>query len=154
MISEFMKRERAERIANSQFTLGAFVAVVSHHWDRRIVAKRAIAKVYATGNFVLASRNEGGPAETQQWRPDRSGTSARHAGPPTGYRASEHLEIWTPDIDAEIAERRSQRDRMDRGRAVLAKLQTERDRLDEHTLRALEAALGLSTAPPSEPEAD
>lgn len=108
MISDFMKRLNDERIAASQFRVGEYVAMVNHHWDRRVVAKRKIAKIYANGNFVLASNEPDRPIGVQQWRPDADGKTARRTGT-YKYRDSEHLEPWSPEIEAEVAERRKAR---------------------------------------------
>jgi hypothetical protein len=78
MVSDFMKQHNAERAARSQFKAGGHVAIVNHHWDRRIVGKRKIAKVHASGNFTIEDRN--GVAQPQQYRPDSSGTTARPTG--------------------------------------------------------------------------
>lgn len=151
MTISILKQQRAERTARSQFKPGAFVAVVNHHWDRRIERKAAVVKVHANGNFTICNRD--GTANPQQWIPDWQGTTARKTGKPTGFRHPEHLEIWTPDHATEIVEASARRDRASRSEIVRRKIEEARTH-DEHTLRALEAALGLSTAAPNVPEAD
>lgn len=110
MPSEFMKRMQAERIAASQFKEGTEVALVNTHWNRRIDGKYKVAKVHANGNFVLE-----GSQTNQQWRPDSAGTMAHKTGE-RGFRSTEHLEPWSPAIEAEIA-----------GRKLLRRLEERRD---------------------------
>lgn len=102
MISDFMKRQQEERKAASKFTAGSEVAIVNHHWERTIVRKARVVKVYATGNFTITKPD--GTPDPQQWRPSMDGVSARQAQGRDGvqrYR-SDHLEPWTPKIDEEI----------------------------------------------------
>lgn len=152
MISEFMKQQRIERIANSQFKPGVFVALVNHHWDRRIEAKRKVLKVHATGNFTTCTLTD--QPSDRVWKPDMSGNSARLVGTSVGFRHAEHLEIWTPAHDEEIAARRSQRNRAARVEAAWTKLNAMKGQIDEHSLLAIEAALGLISSTPVEPELD
>lgn len=152
MISEFMKQQRAEKAERSQFKPGAFVAIVNHHWDRRVERTATVMKVHANGNFTICNRD--GTANPQQWIPDWEGNAARMAGKPSGFRHPEHLEIWTSGHADEIVAQRFAYERAARLAAISARL-TERGRtLSHHSLCALEAALGLSIATPNAPEAD
>lgn len=144
-MDSFAKQQRAERAARSQFKVGTEVAVVSHHWDRRIVGKRKVVKVYATGNFTITDYK--GEAGTQQWKPDWNGTSARQAGE-RSYSRSEHLEVWTDKHAAEIAARQEKRRTEKRMRAINEHLSTKE--ITPTMLDAIEALLGL-TAPEKEP---
>lgn len=149
MTSDFMKQHNAERIAASQFKPDTYVALIDHHWARHIVGKRRVVKVHVNGNFTLSDR--AGAPQPGQWKPDWRGTTARKVGK---YSGSEHLEIWTDAHSAEIVEYAAKQARIVRGMAVATLIGKRRDHLDEYTLRAVEAALGLSTAAPNEPEAD
>lgn len=151
MVSDFMKQINAERIARSQFKAGGHVAIVSHHWDRRIVGKRKIAKVHANGNFTIEDRNC--VAQPQQYRPDSDGTTARPAGEARYVSRSEHLEPWTDAIEDEIKQRRIYRALEQRRDALIEKLKAQRGTdlaLNHAWLDAAEQALGL--AAPIEPE--
>lgn len=144
-VSQFTKELRAQRIAESQFKEGGFVAIVNHHWDRRIVGKRRIAKVHANGNFTLDSVND--QPSTQQWRP--SGATAHQAGKHFRYGSS-HLEPWTAQHAIEIGERRALRHREKRVAAAVRTLEKMKGQISEHMLVEVETALGLLGA--TEPE--
>lgn len=148
MISEFDKRAAIagvadERKAASLFHAGDYVAVISHHWERRVVAKKQIDRVYTNGNFILKeTRAEG--YKPQQWRPRWDGKTAEMAGERHGYH-NDHLEPWSPAIEAEIAGRRAARLFEQRVSRLIEHLQARakaKTLLPEHVER-IEFTLGL-----------
>lgn len=116
------------------FTPGAFVAVVSTNFDRRIDGKRQIHKVFKNGNFTLLYPD--GSPSAQQYRPNHDGTTAHRTGE-RSYR--EHLEPWTQAIVEEIAERNAKHRRAARRDAIIKALGGAD--LPYHALHQIETAL-------------
>lgn len=120
------------------FTAGAYVAIVSTHWNRRIVGKRQIHKVYKNGNFTLLGHD--GLPSSQQWSPSHDGTWAHRTGR-TSIRDSEHAEPWTDAILVEIAERKVRARRDARRAAIVQALSPSNADVPEHALHQIETAL-------------
>lgn len=143
MISPIMKRENERRIAASQFKEGSFVAIVNTYADRHIIGKRAVAKVFKTGNFTI--KDHDGKPNDQQWRPDFTGTYARKAGKRVGFRTVEHLEIWSPAIEQEIVDRKALHHARARRDAIIAALKKlDGDALRFAPLGTIEDALDIA----------
>lgn len=122
---------------------GDSVALVNHHWDRRIAGKRTVAKVHKTGNFTLLDR-EGKPS-AQQWRPNHDGSQAEHAGT-RRWRNPEHLEPWSQEIEAELRAEVLARKLDHRRNAIVEHLKNiHRSKLRADVVEAIEAALGIDT---------
>jgi hypothetical protein len=120
------------------FVAGGFVAIISTHFERRIVGKRQIHKVYKNGNFVLLD-HEGKP-QTQQWSQNHDGTIAHKTGD-RGFRHSEHATPWTDDIVKEIAERKARNRRDHRRHLIVEALKGRYVDIPEHALHQIETAL-------------
>lgn len=147
-ISKFMQDRKAERAANSQFKEGTVVALVNTHWGRRIDGKYVVGKVRKDGNFTLAPK--GRLASEYQYRPSQDGTRAERTGE-RGFRATEHLEPWSPAIEAEIADRKLLRRLEARRDACIEALKERRGDELRNMARAfdtLEELLGLAQHSP------
>lgn len=147
MISDFAKRQKAERAAASQFKAGTEVAIVSTHWERRIMSKRVVDKVYANGNFTLTNPAGRVPDSSQQYRPDYCGTTAKATGSLHRY-GSDRVEVWTPAHDEEL--RKAVLDRRNGARRdrIIKHLEgIRRENLDSSVLAAVEAAIGITEPP-------
>jgi hypothetical protein len=141
MVSDFAKRQAAERAARSQFKMGTDVAIVHTHFERRILGKRKVAKVLANGNFTITYR-DGMPDPTrQQYRPDWSGTSATPTGDRGFSHSREHLEVWSKDIEDEVLASKQARIRKVRVDRIVARLA---DPVGDGALDEIEKALGLT----------
>lgn len=137
MTSDFTKRMQAERKAESKFTVGTEVAVVNHHWTRCIERKARVVRVHANGNFTI-TKHDGTPG-VQQWRP--SCDQARLAGKAQGFCHSEHLEVWTPEIDKELRLARRERLLEERRKKYIAFIEKLRGNELAAVLTAIRGAL-------------
>lgn len=119
---------------------GDTVALVNHHWNRNILGKRTVARVHKTGRFTLLD-HEGKPGATQ-WRPNHDGTIAHHAG--ASFRGADHLEPWSPEIEAELRAAGLARKLDKRRDAIVETLRKmRREDLKVGAIEAMEAFLGL-----------
>lgn len=120
------------------FQPGVKVAVVAHHWERRVDSKREVHKVHKNGNFTLIGHD--GKPDQQQYTANFDGTTAYQTGA-HGFRHNSHLELWTPAIEEEILERKA-RVRRDRRRSAIANVLAARNTdIPEHALHQIETAL-------------
>lgn len=135
-----------------RFTEGAYVALINHHWDRRILGKRRIEKVYKNGNFILeraAGQVQPEGFKPTQWRPNHDHSSAHKTGD-SRFHSREHVEPWDAGIETELAANLIRRDVEARAKAVVEKIEAARNSLTQNQLAALEVALGMEVGRASE----
>ena len=116
------------------FVLGSFVVAVNTHWRRRIGSKAQIVKVTPGGLFWIQYAHNTGPTD-KKFRPQRiswSSVRVSWSSVRESWRAEEvggskyshsHLEPWSDEIEAEIANDKKTRDAHALRQAFIKKLE-------------------------------